>query len=204
MISHMLRAASSGPTFIGYTYAIAASSASTTVDVAVPTGASTGDTLIACVLGGKGTDPFSTISNPSFTQFKDVDARYGGRLTWNGSSSPFTFTQSVTGTGTLQVILMAFRNCSFDADGLLGAEAATPSAPSVTLTSSNSIVIACYSRTNSTTTYSTPTDYTKIYDSGTGLATFYKTRVASGATGTVSSTASSGTTSRGFLIGLKP
>jgi hypothetical protein len=205
MISHMLRAAGAGPTFIGYTYAAAASSASTTVDVAVPSGAITGDILIACAIGSVGDDPFSEISSPSFTQLKDAAARYAGRVTWDGSSGPFTFTQDLSGGGgILQVILMAFRAGSYDVIGSLGSESATPSAPSITLSQGNSVVIATYSDDNSLASYSTPTDYTEIYDSGTGIATFYKTRVASGATGTVSSTASSGNKNRGFLIGLKP
>jgi hypothetical protein len=201
MISHMLRAASSGPTFIGYTYAVAASPSSTTVSVAVPTGAQSGDILVASALGG--IIP-SAISSPLFTTLLNSNARYAGNYIWDGSSGPFTFTQAFTGSGTLQVILMAFRSCSYDVIGSVSAASSTPVAPSITLTLSNSIVIATFSATNSTASYSTPTDFTEIYDSGTGIATFYKTRVAPGATGTVSSTASSGSGSRGFLIGLKP
>jgi hypothetical protein len=202
MLSHFLRAASSGPTFIGYTYAIAASSSSTTVSVAVPTGAQAGDILVASGIAGSSSSTWT--GGAGFTETLDTMSRYQGYLVWDGITSPFTFTQSATGSGEMAVILMAFRNFSFDVQGALSSGSGSPTAPAATLTSNNSIVIASFNTVNGTASYTTPAGFTEIYDSSAGLATFYKSGVASGSTGTVTSNASNGGNHRGNLVGLKP
>jgi hypothetical protein len=198
----MLRAVGREPIFVGYTYVQGASSSTSSVSVEVPTEAQSGDLLVAYAVGSTFSGG-NFITSSAFSGDLEESARYVGVKNW--SAGPFTFTQSVSGGGgTLRVILMAFRTANYDDVGELGIASTNCVAPSISLTKGNSIVIAAYSTTASSTgTYTTPTGYTAIYNSGTNIAAFYKSGVASGATGTVTSTASSAS-SRGVLIGVNP
>ena len=208
MLSKFLRSASANKgailEYIGFSEAVNLNGSTVTCDV--PTGAIAGDLLIG-VSTQTGSSTVYAMTPPSgWTELLDAQAIWVGYLpAWDGTTSSYDFVKS-NALADPAVAVYAFRNATFDVLGTPSALSTSPVAPSITLTESGSIVLATYRAvTQTTTTYSTPTDFTSINNgSGTyALSSFIKEGVASGATGTVSSTPSPSINSRGFLIGIK-
>jgi hypothetical protein len=204
LLSHALRAAAKKQIqYIGLSSVYGTGSSAT---CNVPANAQAGDFLFA-VSTQLGSTATRTMTPPSdWTGTLDEIGRWAGYLaSWNGTTSSYTFTKS--GTSDPVVVMLAFRNASYDVNGSLSGGSTTPTAPSITLSSDDSTVIACFSSLSSTggaISYTTPTGFTEVFDDARHLSVNYKQNFFSGDTGTVTSTASQGTASRGFLFGIKP
>lgn len=211
MRSHFLRAVTDNATeiqYIGVSSAVQTNGASVTCSV--PSGAAAGDLLIAFANQIGSTTQYTTAPPSGWTETVDTLGYFAGYLpAWDGTTSTYTFTKS-NAAADPQVVILAFRNAAFDVQGTVSASAANPIAPAVTLTSNNSVVLACFINLQATyplspaRSFSTPTGYTEAIDTDNSLAVFYKTNMSAGSSGTVQSTATSGTLNRGFLMGIKP
>jgi len=190
--------------YIGVASAITTTSTGTVpVDISsISSSMQTGDLMIVGTTVGSATA--ATWTQPAgWTEVQDTNSRAISYATWDGSTTSFTFTCSVAAINT-QVVITVFRNASFDVVGSQSGASATPAAPSITVTNSNSALVAIYNVLNGTASYTTPTGFTEVYDAGVGLSVNYKLGVSAGSSGTVASTASSGTNSRGTLVALSP
>lgn len=188
--------------YIGVSSAVQANGASVTCDV--PSGAVAGDLLVA-FSNQTGTTTSYTMTPPSgWTETLDTIGRWSGYLpSWDGTTSTYTFTKS-NAAADPSVVMLAFRNAVYDVQGELSSGSANPVAPSINLLSNDSVVVACFSTAAQSASYTTPSGFTEVADPALGIAVSYKADVSSGASGTVTATASAGTTSRGYLIGIKP
>lgn len=196
---------SNGIELIGYRVATSVSAA---ITCQVPNGSQAGDLIIA-VSNQLGSTTVYTMTPPAgWTETLDSNGQFAGYLpSYDGTTASYTFTKSNI-TSQPQIILITFRKAAFDVQGAISATSATPVAPAITLSAASSTVIACFCNLQASTlddrTYTTPTNYTLIRDTGKSLAVFYRSDLAAGSTGTVTSTASTGVLNRGYLIGLKP
>lgn len=193
------------PTWIGGETATSASSTSLVINK--PSGTAQNDLLVAiCVRPGTS----GTWTGPSgWTEAADangISVHYKTAGASEGSSYTFTASSASVNFG----IIMTFRNAAWD---LIGTSATgnTITIPAITLSSNNSTVIAFAreANTNIFTAEITDTSYTYVYKDVTSSETYssitaIKEGVASGSTGTVSAGTFSSSSSRGFLIGIKP
>lgn len=163
-----------------------------------------GDLLVVSTTHGSTSAATWTVPS-GWTEAQDSNNRMVAWAPWDGSTTSFTFTTTVAAIGN-QAVITVFRDAAFGIRGTLSAAAgsSTVTAPSITLNASDSAVIAIFNTLAGTATYTTPTSYTEVYDAGLGLSVNYQLNVASGATGNVTSTASSGINSRGVLLALYP
>lgn len=203
MRNHFLKA--SAQRFGGRLAYIGVSSASATgasVSCSVPVGAQAGDLLIGVSTQRGSTSTLAMTPPTGWTETLDDIGRWAGYLpAWDGTTTSYTFTKSASAANPI-VVILAFRNADFDVQGTLSTSTTSPAAPSITLSSNNSVVIATFSSLLSTATYTTPTGYTEVSDPAQGIAVSYISNVSAGATGTVTSTVSTGN-ARGYLIGIK-
>jgi hypothetical protein len=202
----MLRAASIKEiTFIGYS---TARNSGSSVTCSVPTGSQAGDLLIAFANQTTSTQQITMTPPSGWSETLDTLGYFAGYVAiYDGTTPNYTFTKS--GSSSPQVIMVSFRNAEFDVQGAVSSAKANPDAPAVTLSSNNSCVLACFINTQGSyplvpaRSYSTPTNYTEIFDTDNSLAVSYRTGLSAGSSGIVSATATSGTLNRAFLIGLK-
>lgn len=187
--------------YIGTSNAVQANGAS--VVCSVPSGALVGDLLVAFSSQTGSTTTYTMTPPAGWNETLDSNGRWCGYLaSYDGTTANYTFTKS-SSLADPAVVILAFRNAIFDIQGELSVGASSPVAPSITLTNNNNTVVACFCTGAQAASYTTPSGYTEVADLALGLAVSYKSGVASGATGTVTSTASLGSTSRGFLVGLR-
>jgi hypothetical protein len=214
MLHHFLRAIpQASPAeeieYIGFSSAVQTSGASVTCSV--PSGAVAGDLLIAFANQIGSTTQYTMTPPSGWIETVDTRGYFSGYISnYDGTTSTYTFTKSNTAADP-QIIMVAFRNAAFDVQGAVSASgSASPTAPAVTLSENESCVLACFINLQNSyplspaRSFSTPTNYTEILDTDNSLAVFYRTNMSAGSSGTVQSTATTGTLNRGFLIGLKP
>ena len=180
-------------------------SSGTSLVINKPTGTIDSDLLIAYVSNSAGSGTWT--SPAGWTERYDANGFSIYTKTASSEGADYTFTSSTA--GALQGYVLTYRYADFDKIGsTTGPGSGALSAPSISLTENYSYVLAYYVNTNNTgVTYTTPTNYTSIVsDSDTtrpSSAIFGRGGLSPGATGTVSSTASTGTTNYGILLGIK-
>jgi len=180
------------------------SSSSTTISINVPAGTVAGDVMVAFLLSASGSGTWTTPAGWT------VGASGVGRGIFYriaGHNEPASYTFTASNNNLNQGYIVTYENAIWGGISAASATATPTVAPSVTTTSTNSMVVAFYSTTNSLVTFTTPTSYTALdsdSDSTAGSsALFYRVYAAAGATGTATSTPSSGT-SVGFQLFLSP
>lgn len=200
MLHHALRATGGRLQYIAFANA---TGSGTSVTCSVPSAARANDLLVAMSTQTSTTTVYTMGTPAGWTETLDTNGRSVTYLpSWDGTTTSYTFTKS--GSSNPAVVIMVFRNAKFDVQGTISAGAASPIAPAITVSYNGSILVGYFSGLNGTLTYSTPTGFTEIYDGAIGLAISYKTGVAAGGSGTVTSTASGGTLSRGVIFSIKP
>lgn len=120
-----------------------------------------------------------------------------------GSSYTFTFS---AGGKRIGGHILTYAHAAFDVAGVASAIATPTVAPQITVTADNSRLIAFYVSANASVTFPTPTGMTAVASNSDGTTpswAIFEQTVNSGATGTRSSTPSSGSAS-GLLISIKP
>jgi len=185
-----------------------ARAAGASVTCAVPTGAQAGDLLIAVANQTGSTTAYTMNAVTGWTETLDTNGQYAGYLpSYDGTTANYTFTKS-NAAASPQIIMMAFRNAAFNVQGTISAATTNPTAPAITLTANGSTVIACFNSNSATyptsRSYSLPANYIQSVDTDNSLEVFYRQNVPAGTTGTVSTTSTSGTANRGYLIGIRP
>jgi hypothetical protein len=207
MLAHKLRAVKKESvgtiTFVGVTQV--QSGTGTTLTIPLPSGTTTGDLMIATGLQGS-TGTWSVASG--WTLAMDNNQRFTAWKIAGASEPSGVFTASISAAH--QGFIATYRNAAFDVAGLPSASGGSPAtAPAITLTANNSTVLAAFTdRTSSTGSWTTPTGYSIVSANADSTAPstslFSKASVASGSSGTVTSTGTGATNSRGHLIGIKP
>lgn len=180
------------PSFIAYEQ-LYSDSGSTTIVANVPSSAAAGDMLMVALSTTASTS--STFSSGDFTDVINLNSAYCGYISsWNGSTTSYNITQSVSG-GVCRSIVIAFRNAVFDVASALSAGNSTPTADSITVTSDNSLQVYFARITGpagSTWGSTPPSGFTTIYEIEEALESCamyaaYKS-VNAGSTGTTSIT----------------
>lgn len=178
-------------------------SSSTTITINVPTGTVAGDVMVA-FLTNASSGTFNTLTGWT------LGATATGRGIFYkiaGHNEPASYTFVASTSGLLQGYIVTYENAVWGGVSAASSNTSPTQAPSVTTTSTNSMVVAFYSSTLASITYSTPTSYTTL-DSNSDTtapsnALFYRVYAAAGATGIVISTPSSGL-SIGYQVFLSP
>lgn len=195
------------PTWVGGTRAISAGSA--TIVINKPSGVVQNDLMVAIVTAND-TGAAKTFTGP--TGWTEA-GEFGGLAVYYktaGASEGSNYTFTCSAVQTISGIIMAFRNAAWDLIGT-SATGLTPTLPSITLSSNNSTVIA-FVRSGGNQDFGmniTDNSYTYVYKDVASLDTHttviaIKEGVASGSTGTVTSTTNKNSSAEGFLIGIKP
>lgn len=182
------------------------------VAVSVPTEAQPGDLLI--MSGAYSSAGGALVNFDGFTDALNSAYRFGGYLSsWDGIKDTYTFTYSVARVGILATIYV-FRNAALDVFGAQSVVGAlNPILPSITLSSSQNIVLAVASNLNAATVatvgFIAPVQFSLVTsEDGAGpvrQTAFSAVNMPSGPTGDITLLASSGPGSlnRGFLVGIK-
>ena len=175
----------------------------TSIVLSTPTGVQEGDLLIifAYSTGASNTYTANGWSVVSFGSSASVLYRIVD------TNLPSSTTVTVSGSNAYSAVCVAYRNAVIDLVGTASTAVAAPAAPAITLTANASTVLAVYWQNATSCTYTTPSGYTALSSDSDATAPswalFAKANVAAGSTGTVSSTGSTGSSSKGALIGLK-
>lgn len=209
MLSHRLRAvkkSSANIQYIGYSSGNNATTGSLTLSV--PTGTQAGDLLVGfgyasgsgslwTITGGGWTLTHAGSSNPP---------RLTGFYRVADATTSFTFAQNSV-SADINIVLMAFRNASFDVNSTLSSASDPITIASVTASLNNSVQLIT-AGANSNYPASTPAGFTQVYlYSGPAqpqLGAYYKANISSGATGSISVDMTGATSSSGMQIIIKP
>lgn len=172
----------------------------TTLDIVTPSGL-VGDVIIS---GAVCENSRTWTPHTGFTEVFDTNSLEISRRTVDGSeAATLTFTANA-GHGGASGFALLLRGGTYDTVGSASAPSSTPAAPSITLTGAGR-VYAIFWRQSSGISFTTPTGFTYVAHDADGnspsWAMFYKDFPA-GATGTVSSSVSSGS-GYGVLVGVK-
>jgi hypothetical protein len=204
MLHHFLRATQKPITYIAGTKT-QVTSAATTITINVPTGTAQNDLLIAVLTAPAGATTWTTPSGWSV----GITASQGRTVFYKtaSSSEPANYTFTSSASGTNQGYIFTYRNARFGVGGTVSALASPAVAPSITTTANNAVIFDVVAVGGVSITFSTPTGYTSL-DSDSDATSpssnvFTKTQVAAGATGTASSTPSSGS-ARAYLFSIYP
>ena len=173
MLSHMLRAVSksaSAPIFISGNVANRTTTG-TTLTVNTPSGALSGDLLVACCIADDATDTFTLPSG--WTSRQSANGRAIFSLTsYDGTTSSYTFTFT---SGTNRVQLLCFRYAQWGEIGIVGTSTTNPTAPGLSgVDFSDSLQLAMVSSTGGSITYSTPAGFSEIVPAQTSNGTSLK------------------------------
>lgn len=192
--------------FVGFTASGMDSGSSDTATVSTPTSFKAGDLLVAVGAGAAASTLNLALPSGWTNAFNGTaQNRCLGWLVFDGTPASYAFVSPVTGT-TMSVIVTCFRNAAFDVAGTISSLSPSPSAPSITISENNSILLVCGSSASSFTA----SGFTQIedmiesganYTSETGLALFYKT-INAGPTGTTQVNGSDGF-NRAFQFSLR-
>ena len=191
MLSHFLRATKKTASFIAGASAVTAGS--TTLVCNTPTGAITGDLLVAFMVGG---DPVRTFTQPAgWTEQLDANGRAIASLaSYDGTTMNYTFTMS--GSDTMRVQILCFRNATWGIVGTPSASVTSPVAPSITIPNNDSLWLVYTSSTDVGMTYTTPSGFSDIVAAQSTTVTqkliVNNTLQLSGATATVTMTRTAG------------
>jgi len=195
------------PTLINTTTAVQNTN-STTITVNVPAGTTNNDLMILLVCSGSGTNTWTT---PSGWTLWSPTTNANGRAIYyrTASSEPASYTITQSGSTTSDAYILTYRNAAIDVMGTFPTSAANPAiAPSITTTENNAVVFFYIASPNvSSCTYTTPTNFTPLVSESDATtpssAIFTRIQATAGATGTASSTASSGLP-RAIQFSIKP
>lgn len=188
-------AGSTPVTFIASASNETSTSSDTTIVVSKPSGTLSGHLMVAICNWDVGGGAWT--GDTGWTEVLDQGTTAPGtRIAWKlaGGSEPtsYTFTTAVAPI-SLQAFILTFSSAAFDVVGAASANATPSVAPAITVSANGSLLVATYSRSGSSTTYSTPTGMTALVNSTLAPSTAIFTQsVNSGSTGTRSSTPSTG------------
>lgn len=145
-------------------------------------------------------------SGGGWTEDVDDIGRGGHHKTASGESD-WTVTNPMGSGYELNCCFVDVKNAVFDVAGALGTSGISPEAPAITLAADDSILFAIFSHNTNNADITTPSGFTELYKMSQGnrpmVAVYYKTGVAAGNTGGVSTTSTS-SLARGYLIGVGP
>ena len=195
------------PTLINTTTAVQNTSA-TTISVNVPAGTTNGDLMILLVCSAIGSNTWTT---PSGWTLWSPTTNANGRAIYyrTASSEPASYTITQSGSTNSNAYILTYRNAAIDVMGTFPTSAANPAiAPSITTTENNAVVFFYIASPNvASCTYTTPTNFTPLVSESDATAPssaiFTRVQATAGATGTASSTASSGLP-RAIQFSIKP
>lgn len=193
-------AAPTSPTFVSYDI-FATTSGVTSLTVNAPTNISAGNLLLAVVNLNAGAA--RTLTAPTgWTVVTTTSNRFFAHAVAT-SSEPSSYTFNLSGSAAGTVAVMNFSSAAIDVFGSTSAASTNPTAPSITLTENNSLVL-CVVTANTSSNSVSVTGFTEIYERTAGSAQDVSSKsFNSGATGTVATTATA-SGSRASLVGLKP
>jgi hypothetical protein len=179
--------------------------ASTTITIDVPSGTANDDLMILIVASGTSANTWTTPSG--WTVWK---ATANARAIYyrTASSEPASYTITQSSSTTSGGYILTYRNAAIDAMGNYSPSANPTVAPSITTTFNNAYVFDFIaSPSNGSVTYTTPTGYTTLVSDSDATApssiVFYKIQETAGATGSASSTPSTGNPFS-ILFAIKP
>jgi len=183
--------------------------ASSTLVIDKPTGTIDGDIMIAFMGNNLGdTGAWSTPAGWTEVYDRgDGDMMLVAYKVASGEGANYTFNASVSSNGYGGQIL-TFANALFDVGGAATTSTSPLVAPSITVATANSVLLAMYIRQANGITFTTPSGMTSLISGtigGVGPSWhIFSQEVDAGATGTRSSTQSAGTLhSSGLLLALK-
>lgn len=172
-----------------------------TLVIPKPTGPLTDDVIISFVVCD---NDRTWTTHSGFTELLDTQRAEFSRRTVDGSeASDLTFTASAD-HGRASGAAVLLRGGEYDTIGALSAAAASPAAPSITMTG-DGVLLAMFWRSAPGIAFTTPTGFVPLVSDFDGkspsYAIFYK-MVSAGATGSVTSTLTAGY-GYGVLVGVK-
>lgn len=216
MLHHAVRAArgfassSAAITLVGVVSAENASN-STSLDVAKPSGVQAGDLLIAIM--GAGSSTGTTWSQPSgWTEARDSGTSPNIGIAYKVATAgePSTYSFASANSIAIGVTILAYRGAAIDVVGALGTvttAAVATTAPSITMTSANALLIAVFMAAGASRAWGTPSGMALAVTKNDSRAPSYivaTQAVGSGSTGTRSATPTGTGSNVAVLIGLKP
>jgi hypothetical protein len=195
------------PTFVSVS---SASSADTPLSISRPANTVSGLLMIAFI--NQSTPDDLDITSTGWTRILNGIAGEGVEVLTKvaGGSEPSNYSfSSNKGGETMQGYIVTYSRADIDVVGAIGSAGDPCTAPSITVTTNRSIVLAHFSRRNdSSITFSTPTGFSSVSSDSNATAPssalFSKGEFSPGATGGVVSDPSGSNSSRGFLIAIKP
>lgn len=190
--------------------------ASTSIVVPAPANLQDGDVMITCIDSNDGPSAITTLAG--WTQINKVTTANGNisaeMATYYkvASSESGNYTWTTASSTRNSAALSVFRGVKTTAvvntsAAQTTASSATQTAPTITPTVDNCMLVFCVSSdATGAYTYTPPTGYTEAVDIGSASAMeiAYKLQTTAAATGAVSATCSTASTSGGFHIALTP
>lgn len=207
MLTHFLRALPKGApavlSFIAGSEAVTGSGTSLTVNT--PSGAQSGDLLVALKTS---TSTSSTFTSPSgWVERFDANGRAISTLdSYDGSTANYTFTFGSSGA---RIQILCFRSALWGVLGTTSASTTNPVAPSITIDVNNSLWLAFASSTSLGITYATPSGFTDAVTAQTSTVSqkiiINDSVQPTGATSTITFTQTAGTgNGRAIQFSVKP
>jgi hypothetical protein len=201
-------------TLVG-TSEVSAGTGSTSAIITKPSGTANGDYIVMAIVAGSMTTGGTFTGPAGFTERVDPGAVVNCAVyTKVASGEGATWTINFPNGARLAAVVAVFRNATaFGVIGTVSSNQVSPAtnitAPSVTVPTNNSLLLAMYFCNGSGrgTDFANPSGFTTVVTDTDGdnpyLAMFSKV-VSSGATGTITSVAPSASDKRGVLLSLSP
>ena len=216
------QAAQAAVTFVEAVVPTPSSGAVNSLTVNKPTALATGDVLLALVAdrGGNTTTVSSVPAGWSQILAVDDAANLGMNLyrkvVSNAATEATSYTWGLSGSVRAHAVIVVFRGVDTTtpinvSGSQINGASSTYTAPSVTTTVANTMLVAFFGATNGGATVAAPTGMTEAFDSGTSagpnglvIESAYAIQAATGATGARTSTGNSSLTNTGLLVALRP
>lgn len=182
------------------------SASASTLTINKPTGTIEGDLLVSIVFSGANT---TWTGDTGWTEVADLGANPSQRVAYKtaGASEPSSYTFTAANGGPVGGTILTYRYAAYDVVGAFTEDTNPLVLPSISPTTSQSLLIASGGRNAASLTVGTPTSMTARVvenDANAPSYTIAEQKVAKGQTGTRSMSVGSTNNPSGILFAIKP